>query len=90
MRVKPMGATANLSARVRIYGTVQGVWFRAWTAREAGQLGLGDKVNHGDKPGTMGDQLPATDLGKGRTCVEVLRPGSVAQTFHLTAETRHC
>lgn len=40
MRVKPMGATANLSARVRIYGTVQGVWFRAWTAREAGQLGL--------------------------------------------------
>jgi acylphosphatase len=35
-----MVATPNLSARVRIYGRVQGVWFRAWTAREADQLGL--------------------------------------------------
>ena len=35
-----MVATVNLSARVRIYGRVQGVWFRAWTAREAAQLGL--------------------------------------------------
>lgn len=35
-----MGATANLSARVRIYGMVQGVWFRAWTTREATSLGL--------------------------------------------------
>jgi acylphosphatase len=26
--------------RVRIEGRVQGVWFRAWTAREATELGL--------------------------------------------------
>ncbi len=40
---------------------------KCWGVNDEGQLGLGDKVNHGDKPGTMGDQLPATDLGKGRT-----------------------
>jgi acylphosphatase len=28
------------SVRVQIYGKVQGVWFRAWTEREAGALGL--------------------------------------------------
>ena len=35
-----MATTANVSARVRVYGMVQGVWFRAWTAREAISLGL--------------------------------------------------
>ena len=35
-----MATTANVSARVRVYGMVQGVWFRAWTAREAAALGL--------------------------------------------------
>lgn len=32
--------SANVSAKVRIYGKVQGVCFRAWTAREAGRLAL--------------------------------------------------
>ncbi len=31
---------SNVSAKVRIYGKVQGVWFRAWTVREAGRLAL--------------------------------------------------
>ena len=30
----------TLSIRLRIYGKVQGVWFRAWTVREARRLGL--------------------------------------------------
>ena len=30
----------TVSAKVRIYGKVQGVWFRAWTVREAGRLAL--------------------------------------------------
>ena len=30
-----MADTSNLSVRVQIYGRVQGVWFRAWTKREA-------------------------------------------------------
>ena len=28
------------SAQIQIYGRVQGVWFRAWTVREATTLGL--------------------------------------------------
>ena len=32
--------SANVSAKVRIYGKVQGVWFRAWAAREAERLAL--------------------------------------------------
>jgi acylphosphatase len=30
----------TLSIRLRIHGKVQGVWFRAWTVREARRLGL--------------------------------------------------
>lgn len=30
----------NRSVRVRIYGRVQGVWFRGWTVREASGRGL--------------------------------------------------
>ena len=30
-----MADALNQSVRVRIYGRVQGVWFRAWTVREA-------------------------------------------------------
>ena len=30
----------TLSIRLRIYGKVQGVWFRAWTVQEARRLGL--------------------------------------------------
>lgn len=32
------------------------------------RLGLGDTVQRGDKPGTMGDDLQALDLGKGELC----------------------
>ena len=32
-----------------------------------GQLGLGDTITRGDGPGEMGDNLPAVDLGTGRT-----------------------
>ncbi|HEX6013540.1 MAG TPA: acylphosphatase [Geminicoccaceae bacterium] len=35
-----MAAAATISARVRIHGRVQGVWFRAWTAEQARSLGL--------------------------------------------------
>ncbi len=41
-----MATAANVSARVRIYGKVQGVWFRAWTAREAQFLGLSGWVRN--------------------------------------------
>lgn len=31
---------ATLALRLRIYGRVQGVWYRAWSAEQAVQLGL--------------------------------------------------
>ncbi len=35
-----MAGPLTRSVRVRIYGKVQGVWFRAWTVREAQARGL--------------------------------------------------
>ena len=40
---------------------------KCWGGNSGGQLGLGDAVNRGDAPGTMGDALPAVDLGTGLT-----------------------
>ena len=37
---------SNVSVRVRIYGRVQGVWFRAWTKRGAEALGLNGWVRN--------------------------------------------
>ena len=38
--------SAEESIRVRIRGQVQGVWFRGWTEREAGNLGLSGWVRN--------------------------------------------
>lgn len=38
---------------------------KCWGQNWYGQLGLGNTDGHGDKPGTMGDALPAVDLGPG-------------------------
>ncbi|RMF60337.1 MAG: hypothetical protein D6746_07015, partial [Bacteroidetes bacterium] len=40
---------------------------KCWGANSDGQLGLGDTSDRGDAPGEMGDNLPAVDLGTGRT-----------------------
>ena len=44
---------------------------KCWGHNAGGQLGLGDTANRGDGPGEMGDNLPAVDLGTGRTAVSV-------------------
>ena len=41
-----MADALNQSVRVRIYGRVQGVWFRAWTVREATGRGLNGWVRN--------------------------------------------
>lgn len=38
---------------------------KCWGVNDNGQLGLGDVVQRGDKPGTMGNVLPLVDLGVG-------------------------
>jgi E3 ubiquitin-protein ligase HERC3 len=35
---------------------------KCWGANFAGSLGLGDVINRGDAPGTMGDNLPTVSL----------------------------
>ncbi|MEK6704347.1 MAG: hypothetical protein AABZ06_01020 [Bdellovibrionota bacterium] len=40
---------------------------KCWGRNNDGQLGLGDSKSRGDKPAEMGDNLPAVNLGTGRT-----------------------
>jgi alpha-tubulin suppressor-like RCC1 family protein len=69
--VEAMGAGAEHSCALLRDGTV-----KCWGRNDFGQLGLGDTQNRGDQPGEMGDNLPAVDLGTGRTAV-ALAVGSV-------------
>src|SRR5262249_38128690 len=44
---------------------------KCWGRNLEGELGLGDTNNRGDNPGEMGDNLPAVDLGAGKTAVAI-------------------
>ncbi|MEO1055868.1 MAG: hypothetical protein AAFY28_03045 [Actinomycetota bacterium] len=44
---------------------------KCWGGNWTGQLGLRDAISRGNDPGEMGDNLPAIDLGAGRTATLV-------------------
>ncbi|MBM3674942.1 MAG: hypothetical protein FJW88_08290, partial [Actinobacteria bacterium] len=44
---------------------------KCWGYNAKGQLGLGNTDPRGDGPGEMGDNLPAVDLGTGRTATAI-------------------
>ncbi|MCB1016141.1 MAG: hypothetical protein KDB10_13635, partial [Acidimicrobiales bacterium] len=49
---------------------------KCWGLNEEGQLGLGNTRSHGLLPRSMGDELPAVDLGTGRTATAVSAGGN--------------
>jgi uncharacterized repeat protein (TIGR01451 family) len=49
---------------------------KCWGANNGGVLGLGDTNDRGDAPNEMGNNLPAVDLGPGRTATVVANPRS--------------
>jgi alpha-tubulin suppressor-like RCC1 family protein len=51
---------------------------KCWGSNSQGKLGLGDTNNRGDNTSEMGDNLPAIDLGTGRTA-KVLSAGGAGQ-----------
>jgi alpha-tubulin suppressor-like RCC1 family protein len=44
---------------------------KCWGCNHRGQLGLGHTQDRGDGPGEMGDNLPAIDLGAGKTVTAI-------------------
>ncbi|NJS35728.1 MAG: hypothetical protein HC765_03690 [Brachymonas sp.] len=53
---------------------------KCWGRNNLGQLGIGNTTNYGDVPNTMGDKLPAVNLGIGQTVKDI----AVGQ-FHVCA-----
>jgi alpha-tubulin suppressor-like RCC1 family protein len=49
---------------------------KCWGANASGQLGIGNTNNRGDAGSEMGDDLPAVDLGSGRTAKVIVAGGS--------------
>ena len=50
-----------------------------------GQLGLGDTNDRGDAPGEMGGNLPAVDLGTGRTATAITAGTATPAPRSMTA-----
>ncbi len=73
-------ATAITNGDLRTCALLDDGTIKCWGRNESGNLGLGDTADRGDAPGEMGDDLPAVDLGTGRTAT-----GVTAGTNHTCA-----
>jgi hypothetical protein len=62
---------------------------KCWGSNGAGALGLGDMNERGSAPGQMGDNLPALELGTGRSALAV-SAGSAGACAILDDRTLKC
>ena len=62
---------------------------KCWGYNDSGLLGLGDTENRGNQAGEMGDNLPAVDLGLGRT-VKSVSAGGYSTCVLLDNNTAKC
>jgi E3 ubiquitin-protein ligase HERC3 len=84
-KVKMVSAASDNSCAVLDSGIV-----KCWGDNSIGELGVDDRVERGNMPGQMGDNLPAVDLGTGRTAVGILKSVSRTMCALLDDQTLKC
>ncbi len=62
---------------------------KCWGNNESGQLGLGDTTSRGESASQMGDDLPAVNLGTGRTA-KAISAGALHTCAILDDDTLKC
>jgi alpha-tubulin suppressor-like RCC1 family protein len=69
-------ATAITTSASHTCALLDNATIKCWGAGSNGRLGHGDTNDRGDGPGEMGANLPAIDLGPGRTATAITTGGS--------------
>ena len=64
-------ATAIASGRYHTCAILDNASVKCWGYNNDSQLGIGNTNNMGDSANEMGDNLPAVDLGTGRTAIAI-------------------
>ncbi|HAB57822.1 MAG TPA: hypothetical protein DCE75_07190 [Acidimicrobiaceae bacterium] len=70
-------ATAITAGSAHFCALLDDASMKCWGQNQFGQLGQGDTLSRGDTADEMGDNLPAVDLGSGRTATAITADGNV-------------